>query len=201
MEFEVHGSDQCLVGIAAPDVDVDEYLGEAKGGYGLFAKEGDLKVDGSWTGKNGLSSFKSGDRVGVHLDMSRRTLQFSINGTMMHRIVNGIPLRVHYAVGGASGGDVSIATAPPLVTTPTASARSEEEDIADSMPVFESGDLVRLVDGLPGSTVLISSRNTYNALASLNCLGAASLGRLGTQLTCFTGTKVQISPPSDAWAP
>ena len=31
MEFEVHGSEQCLVGIAAPDVDVDEYLGEAKG--------------------------------------------------------------------------------------------------------------------------------------------------------------------------
>jgi hypothetical protein len=47
--------------------------------YGLFAAEGTLKVDGDWKGGHGLSKFKRGDRVGVHVDMSRRTLQFSLS--------------------------------------------------------------------------------------------------------------------------
>ena len=33
MEFEVHGRDQCLVGIASPDCDLETYLGHRRGGY------------------------------------------------------------------------------------------------------------------------------------------------------------------------
>ena len=79
MEFEVLGRDQCLVGVAAPDVDVETYLGNKRGGYGFFAAEGTLKVDGDWKGGHGLAKFKRGGRVGVHVDMSRRTLHFSIS--------------------------------------------------------------------------------------------------------------------------
>ena len=79
MQFEVHGRDQCLVGIASPDCDVETYLGHRRGGYGFFAAEGTLKIDGDWKGGHGLSKFKRGDRVGVHVDMSRRTLQFSLS--------------------------------------------------------------------------------------------------------------------------
>ena len=79
MQFEVHGRDQCLVGIASPDCDVETYLGHRRGGYGFFAAEGTLKIDGDWKGGHGLCKFKRGDRVAVHVDMSRRTLQFSVS--------------------------------------------------------------------------------------------------------------------------
>ena len=45
---------QCLVGIASPDCDVETYLGHRRGGYGFFAAEGTLKVDGDWKGGHGL---------------------------------------------------------------------------------------------------------------------------------------------------
>eukprot|EP00960_Hanusia_phi_P063027 765337-Hanusia_phi.AAC.2 len=137
MEFDVHGRDQCLVGIATPDVDLETYLGHRRGGYGFFAGEGTLKVDGDWKGGHGLCKFKRGDRVGVHVDMTRRTLQFSISkwttdtGTgqgkwsskMLERIVEGLPSVVHFAVGGAAGGELSIAGG-------SASASAGEERIA-----------------------------------------------------------------------
>lgn len=123
MEFDVHGRDQCLVGIATPDVDVETYLGHKRGGYGFFAAEGTLKVDGDWKGGHGLCKYKKGERVGVHVDMTRRTLQFSISRwvveaqgaqgkwvqTMLDRTVEGLPATVHFAVGGAQGGELSIA--------------------------------------------------------------------------------------------
>jgi hypothetical protein len=144
MQFDVHGRDQCLVGIASPDCDIETYLGHRRGGYGFFAAEGTLKVDGDWKGGHGLCKFKRGDRVGVHVDMSRRTLQFSISRwvaegseaaasspstpssasasissteaggkrwvmTMLERTVEGLPSIVHFAVGGAAGGELSIA--------------------------------------------------------------------------------------------
>ena len=77
--FDILGRDQCLVGIATPDVDVESYLGHRRGGYGFFAAEGTLKMDGDWKGGHGLTKYKRGDRVGVHVDMTRRTLQFSIS--------------------------------------------------------------------------------------------------------------------------
>jgi hypothetical protein len=49
----------------------------------------------------------------------------------------------------------------------------------DPAAVFERGDMVSLIHGLPGSTCLISTRNTYNSPACSLCLGAASLGRVG----------------------
>ena len=144
MEFDVLGRDQCLVGIASPDCDVETYLGHRRGGYGFFAAEGTLKVDGDWKGGHGLCKFKRGDRVGVHVDMSRRTLQFSVSRwvteaapeagaagaagagdrgaagsspdggrrwvtTLLERTVEGVPSLVYFAVGGAAGGDLSIA--------------------------------------------------------------------------------------------
>ena len=75
----MHCRDQCLVGIASPDCDVETYLGHRRGGYGFFAAEGTLKIDGYWKGGHGLCKYKRGDRVAVHVDMSRRTLQFSIS--------------------------------------------------------------------------------------------------------------------------
>lgn len=123
MEFDVLGRDQCLLGVGTPDVDVETYLGHKRGGYGFFASEGTLKVDGDWKGGHGLCKFKRGDKVGVHVDMSRRTLQFSVshwevdsaNGqgswrkTLLERIVEGLPSVLHFAVGGAAGGEISIA--------------------------------------------------------------------------------------------
>ena len=79
MQFEVHGGDQCLVGIASPDCYVETHLGNSRGGYGFFAASGKLLIDGNWMGDNGLCKFQRGDRVAVHVDMSRRTLQFSIS--------------------------------------------------------------------------------------------------------------------------
>ena len=42
----------------------------------------------------------------------------------------------------------------------------------------ERGDLVRLKPGLPGSTILVSARGTYNHAASRACLGAERQKRL-----------------------
>jgi hypothetical protein len=126
MEFDVLGRDQCLLGVGTPDVDVETYLGHKRGGYGFFASEGTLKVDGDWKGGHGLCKFKRGDKVGVHVDMSRRTLQFSVSHwevdpatgqgcwrkTLLERIVEGLPSVLHFAVGGAAGGEISIAVSP-----------------------------------------------------------------------------------------
>jgi hypothetical protein len=76
--------------------------------YGLFAAEGTLKVDGDWKGGHGLSKFKRGDRVGVHVDMSRRTLQFSLSrwvteGTSEAGAAAGAS-ETGAAAGGAAGG-------------------------------------------------------------------------------------------------
>ena len=79
MQFEVHGRDQCLVGIVSPDYDVETYLGDRRGGYGFFAADGQIKIDGDWKSSQGLCKYKCGDRVAVHVDMSRRSLQFSIS--------------------------------------------------------------------------------------------------------------------------
>ena len=165
MEFEVLGRDQCLVGVAAPDVDVETYLGNKRGGYGFFAAEGTLKVDGDWKGGHGLAKFKRGDRVGVHVDMSRRTLHFSIsrwvpkpdasagagasdaaaagssssqNGagawrcTVLERVVEGLPSLLHFAVGGAAGGELSIAGG-------STSASSGEERVAAADAIVDGG--------------------------------------------------------------
>lgn len=134
MEFDVLGRDQCLLGVATPDVDVETYLGHKRGGYGFFASEGTLKIDGDWKGGHGLCKFKRGDKVGVHVDMSRRTLQFSVSHweldaasgqgtwrkTLLERIVEGLPSVLHFAVGGAAGGEISIAVST-RPTTPTKS--------------------------------------------------------------------------------
>ena len=79
MQFEVHGRDQCLVGIVSPDYDVGTYLGDRRGGYGFFAADKQIKIDGDWKSSQGLCKYKCGDRVAVHVDMSRRSLQFSIS--------------------------------------------------------------------------------------------------------------------------
>lgn len=146
MEFDVLGRDQCLLGVATPDVDVETYLGHKRGGYGFFASEGTLKVDGDWKGGHGLCKFKRGDKVGIHVDMSRRTLQFSVSHweadadtghgrwqqTLLERIVEGIPSVLHFAVGGAAGGEISIAGG-------SASASVGEERLASYDMLLDGG--------------------------------------------------------------
>ena len=77
--------------------------------YGLFAAEGTLKVDGDWKGGHGLAKFKRGDRVGVHVDMSRRTLQFSLSrwvteGTSETAAASQTGAAAGAAAGGAAAG-------------------------------------------------------------------------------------------------
>ena len=60
--------------------------------------------------------------------------------------------------------------------------------------VFQPGDLVRLKDGLIGSTLMISERHTYNGSCSTRCLGSASLGRVGVIFgACKRGEPIKVA--------
>jgi hypothetical protein len=48
----------------------------------LWADDGDLKLDGSWSGSTG-NSFDEGDIVGVLVDTDARIMQFTYDGTLL----------------------------------------------------------------------------------------------------------------------
>lgn len=167
MQFEIHGRDQCLVGIASADCDVETYLGHRRGGYGFFAAEGTLKVDGDWKGGHGLAKFKRGDRVGVHVDMSRRTLQFSISRSVTEGTSESTsqstpdtpqaPAASAAAASGASSGVDSGASSPYVNNGPSAAAATAAATTSPNVPSSPSHGsrrwvttmLERIVEGLP----------------------------------------------------
>ena len=94
-----------LVGAATEDYDVNTYLGDAAGGYWLFARGG-VRSNRSWSRPNltrADNGFKDGDTLRVEINTDNRTVLMLKNSSPVHEEVD-ISLPCRFALGGSSGG-------------------------------------------------------------------------------------------------
>lgn len=89
LEFKVLKVDGefSFVGCAVATFDTSHVIGSGKGSWG-WANDGDLQSEGSWCGDSGLSTFKSGDSIGLRVDMDAHTLRFTKNGKLLSKTVS-----------------------------------------------------------------------------------------------------------------
>jgi hypothetical protein len=80
----VSRGDYSLIGCAAESYRTSNVIGDYKGSW-AWANDGDFKAGGDWCGDRGLSTFRSGDHVGVLVDTDSGALRFTKNGKLLRK--------------------------------------------------------------------------------------------------------------------
>ena len=102
------GGDQLLIGVATTMCNVNTFLGEAHGGFGIFAATGMIRMDGEWfSASESCRGFSRGDVMRVELDTHESVMSVYKNDVLAH-VHRDIPTGCHFAVGGAQGGKARI---------------------------------------------------------------------------------------------
>jgi hypothetical protein len=85
-EFKIVSTrgDYSFIGCAVSSYRTSHVIGEHRGSW-AWANDGDFKVGGDWCGDRGLAPFRSGDHVGVLVDMDKNTLRFTKNGKLLRK--------------------------------------------------------------------------------------------------------------------
>ena len=76
--------DYSFIGCAVSSYRTSMVIGDERGSW-AWANDGDFKVGGDWCGDRGLASFRSGDHVGVLIDMDKNTVRFTKNGKLLRK--------------------------------------------------------------------------------------------------------------------
>ena len=103
-EFEVNhcrgDAPYAFIGVALDSYDTSKCIGSEDGSW-AWASDGDFKKNGGWVGRAGLMTFKSGDKIGMLLNLSESTLRFTKNGQLLAKTVRDIPrgVALRFAVG------------------------------------------------------------------------------------------------------